>query len=365
MKFSIISRKFCTFCRIFFRAKGFNAKKALILRVALRPLMFPKYGKRIRKIFPIIRPYCKYFPQLINILSDGNVTTCCLDPYGKNKLGSVYKHDISEIWNNKIKNILISGDLYDLEQCRDCIGSEHAPLFPKKADYLKWQNLVYQYPKGIQIEVMGRCNYGCCCSSEVYKYRNNNETKPDLDRIFENIKSFFPKIENLNLFNHGEPLLHDGFCDFVKKCRKESGTLSMNLATNGMLMDEKISRCLIEQKIRYVSISVHGGPGTENMLKYSKYGADYNKVMANVKRLTELRKMYKSKSPIVAIKVILFNWNDTDELMGWLRKDAKAAGADKIIWALDGSTGYGLRSSKRFTLGSDKLQRLQQRDISI
>jgi len=101
------------------------------------------------------------------------------------------------------------------------------------------------------------------------------------------------------------------------------------------------------------------------MLKYSKYGADYNKVMANIKRLTELRKMYKSKLPVVAIKVILFNWNDTDELMNWLRKDAKAVGADKIKWALDSGRGGLARSSKRFTLGSDELQRLQQRDISI
>ena len=57
------------------------------------------------------------------------------------------------------------------------------------------------------------------------------------------------------------------------------------------------------------------------LLKYSKYGADYNKVMANIKRLTKLRKAYKAKLPIVTIKTILFNWNDTDELINWLRKE--------------------------------------------
>ncbi len=362
-KLSGVAKKIPTLCHILFKEKDANAKKNLILKTAFKPLMLTKYGRKIRRAFSAFRPWCKEFPQMINILSDGSVTTCCFDPYGKNRLGSVYKHDISEIWNNKVKNILMFGDLYDLKQCRDCIGTRHAPILSKKNDYSKWQNFAYRHPKVIQIEIMGRCNYGCCCSNEIYKYRKNNETKPNLDKIFDNIKSFLPKIEKLNLFNHGEPLLHDGFCVFVKKCRKESDKLKMCLCTNGMLMDEKISRCLIEQKINYVSISVHGGAGTENMLKYSKYGADYSKVMANIKQLTKLRKMYKSKLPSVVIDTILFNWNDTDEMINRLRKDAKAVGVDKINWVLDGGTGRLSRSSKRFPLGSDELQRLQQRDI--
>ncbi len=323
----------------------------------LKPVMFSRYGKAMRKIFLALRPWCRPFPNTIVILSDGTVTTCCNDMTGENKLGSVYENDISEIWEKKAKPILF-GDLYDLKKCKECIGGRYARLISRKASFHKWQDYARGYPKTIQIEIMGRCNYGCCWSTQISKYR---ETRPDLDRVFENIKSFLPKVEKLNLFNLGEPLLHEGFCDFVKKCRRESETLNMWLCTNGMLMDEKISRRLIEEKLNTVTVSIHGGPGTESMLKYSKYGADYDKVLANIKQLTDLRSSYKSALPKVQIKTVLFDWNDTDELMDRLRRDAKAVGADLLYWILDRETGGLEHSSKRFTMYSKDLGELIRR----
>jgi radical SAM protein with 4Fe4S-binding SPASM domain len=358
--FHVLARKLRSLCFILFKEK----KGAIILRRMIKPLMLSKYGNIIRNIIPTLRPWCMMFPRIIVILSDGSVTTCCFDPYGRNRLGSVYEKDITEIWNTKIKDMTREG-LYELPRCRECIGSQVVSLLSKKRDYLEWQNYVHRYPQCIQLEVTGRCNYGCCCANELYKHRKNNETKLDLNRTFENIKSFFPKITTLNLSSVGESLLHEGFCDFVKKCRKESDSLVMMLATNGLLMDEKIARCLIEEKVYRVNISIHGGPGTENMLKYSKYGADYNKVLANIKRLTELRRVYKSNLPYIAIKTILFNWNDSDDLMDTLRRDAKAVGVDRISWTLDCGSGYLPRSSKRFTPGSNALRELQQRDIYV
>lgn len=353
-------RKFRTFLRILFKEKDPRIKKFLLIGRTLTPVLSSKSGRLIKKI---LRPTCSFFPKSIVILSDGSVTTCCFDPFGFNKLGSVYEQDIVQIWEKKIRGILFSGDLLSLKQCKECVGLSHLRLFTKKSEYLKWQNFGRSYPVTIQLEVMASCNYGCCYSGQVYKYRNNQQTKPDLDKIFDNIKSLLPNISCLSLFNFGEPLLHEGFCDFVRKIRKYSEKMYLSLATNGMLLDENIARCLIEQKVDEVSISIHGGAGTENMLKYSKYNADYDRVMANVRLLTGLRREYNSKFPYIEIKTILFNWNDNDEAMERLRKDVRASGADKINWTLDCLTTGSPRASRRFVAGSGELKNLQHRDI--
>jgi len=359
----IIARKFCTFCHILFSKKTSNAKKCLILEKLFKPLMLSRYGNTIREFFPVLKPSCWFFPRMPVILCDGDVTTCCHDPFGHNVLGSVYDKDISEIWNNKVRKIVTTQGLYSLNECKTCLGTWRASMFSRKTKYINWRDSVYRYPNTIQIEVMGKCNYGCCCANKLYKYRKNKETKLDLNKIFKNIKSFLPKIEWLYLYNYGEPLLHDHFCEFTQKCREESDSLGLRLATNGIFMNEDICRCLITQKVNCVSIGIHGGPGTENMLKYSKYGADYDKVLANIKILTDLRKEYSSELPYVEIRAVLFAWNDSDEMIDRLRQDVKAAGVDRIDWALDYHTGEYAQSSKRFTLDNNELKKLRERDI--
>ena len=329
-----------------------------LLNKTLKPVLVSRLGKVIRKLFPFLRPSCRFFPFMIVVLSDGTVTTCCHDARGENNLGSLYQMDLETVWKEKIEPILSgsSADLYDLIQCKRCLGTSLASLIPRRKDYREWQKFISGYPRVLQVEIMGRCNYGCCFASRIHKYR---ETKLDLDKTFESIKGFLPHIEQLNLYSCGEPLLHEDFCDFVAKCREGCSSVVMELCTNAMLMDEKVDRCLIEQKVDQVVVSIHGGPGTENMLKYSKYGADYEKVLANIRRLADLRKKYRSEYPRIQTKTILFEWNDTDELMEKLRKDTRAAGVDGVYWALDCGTGALSRSSKRFMQGSKALAVLE------
>ena len=111
---------------------------------------------------------------------------------------------------------------------------------------------------------------------------------------------------------------------------------------------------------------MHGGPGTEDMLKYSRYGADYDRVLENVRRLLAMRNAAGATYPKVQLKAILFNWNDTDEAMDRFRADARSLGlvaspardTDKYYWVLDGNPDALERRSLRFTRGSAVLQRL-------
>lgn len=298
---------------------------------------------------------CIYFPRNITILSDGSVTTCCVDVFGKNLFDSVYKETLLNIWNNKIKKAVLAGP-EQLNMCKKCFHYKDAR---RSNDKVQFKN--YEFPEILQVEIMATCNYGCCISKDLYKYR---EVKPDLNLIFQNIKSFLPKIRQIDLFNNGEPLLHDGFCDFVRKCRKVSESLYLNLFTNGSLMDPKMSKFLIDQKVNCVVVSVHGAPGTENMLKYSLYGANYEKVLDNVRILLAFKKKLNVGLPAVHLKAVLFDWNEDDRSMNQFRKDARSLGlkatggrGDCYYWTPDHYQG----GPKRFAIGSKAFDELVRR----
>lgn len=331
----------------------------------VKQIMLSRHGRAIRDALPKFRPYClNYFPQMmINILSDGAVTTCCFDAYGDNQFGSIYEKQLSDIWEHDLPRVM-QGDLYDHKRCLQCIGYQGwAPVVNeegKREEWLKWMNST---PNEIQIEITSHCNYACvsCPSTSI---RQKRPAFLDLDRAFENIRGMLKNTHKINLYNYGEPLLHQGLSDFIHKCRAESGELILEIATNGMLLNEEVSLALIESRVDRIIVSVHGGPGTENMLKYSSHGADYDVVLNNVRQLLQLRKTLNSQVPKVSLRAILFHWNDNDEDMNRFRDDARALGlsatwghydTDNYHWILD--SGNQL-ASRKYISGSAGLEAL-------
>ena len=331
----------------------------------IKQIMLSQHGKAIRAVLPKFRPYClNYFPQMmVNILSDGTVTTCCFDAYGDNRFGSIYENQLVDLWENALPRVM-QGDFYDYKRCRQCIGIPGwAPLVNEQGRKEEWLEWTHKTPNEIQIEITSHCNYTCvsCPSTSI---RQQRSAFLDLDKTFTNIRSILKKTHKLNLYNYGEPLLHQGFSDFIRKCRAESSELVMELATNGMLLNEEISRALIESRVDRIIVSVHGGPGTENMLKYSCHGADYDTVLNNVRQLLQLRKSFNAQVPKVSLRAILFNWNDNDEDMNRFRDDARALGlsatwghydTDNYHWIPD--SGNQL-ASRKYVSGSAELKTL-------
>lgn len=339
---------------------------------AAKRLMLSDMGAQLRRAVPALRPMCKEFPANLIILSDGGISTCCQDSLGRNAFASIYDEDLETIWRKRVRSLLNDGDgLYTLNLCRECIGSETAPLVPAPAEAQAWRATTENYPQDVTIEVMGACNYACCVSRDIHRHR---AVKPDLDRVFKGIESMLPGIGRLRLFNFGEPLMNDGFKEFIRRCREAAPDVVMTLATNGLLMDEEYSRCFIDNRVDHVVVSTHGGPGTENMLRYSRQGADYPRVLANVERLLAMRREAGKEFPKVSLRAILFDWNDTDEVMDRFRTDAARMGLkpeggninlDNYHWLLDGNHGGGPISSKRFTIGSKDFDWLVARGETV
>lgn len=315
-------------------------------------------GPLARRLVPGLRGQCTFFPDNLVILADGDITTCCIDFLGKNAFGNVEETSVRDLYNTRVKDIVKKG-LYVLPSCRTCLGGPLAPYSLSNETRSRWLKRADLPLRSLQVELVARCNYDCCSSNQMRHYRR--KTKADLDKIFVAIHGVLPELEELYFFNNGEPLLHQDFCSFVSKCRANAPRARFHISTNGMLLSERVAECMVDNSFNNVTVSVHGGPGTENMLRYSKYGADYDRILENVKRVTSLRDARGNRYPEVELKAVLFNWNDSDELMDILRRDAKLVGASRVFWVLDWNGPEDPRASKRFFPGSPELRNLVRR----
>lgn len=304
-------------------------------------------------------PVCQQALDEAVILSDGSVTTCCLDPRGENIYGNICETSFKEIWEVNFKKFR-DKNLLSRPICFSCVGQPHCfspPTISRAWERKKWHSPNVLYPKSIVIEISGVCNFACerCYANEL---RHRRAPFFDFERAKVNLVDLLTNVSRLRLYNFGEPLLNKDFSRILRWIRQVSPDIKIALATNGMLLQQQAIEAIVDARVSSVSISVHGGPGTQGMLRYSKRGADYDVILKNVAALTKYRRRKGGEEPLIRLKAILFNWNDTDQLMQQLRDDSKRVGADGVIWDLDNGTGLTERASKRFKAGNELLARL-------
>lgn len=306
---------------------------------------------------------CEEMVDKFVMLSDGSVTTCCLDGYGINTYGNLHKMTYEECINSKKFKKLLA-NMCSSKICRSC---QHRIKNPTEEQLKEHFEKLKKGHRGTQVEIAASCNYACteCPANNVHEKRN---PMPNLDIVYENLKNILPKLEYINCYHFGEPLLNTQFMPFLEKIRKANPTLRIGISTNGMLMTKEKAQKIVDNAVDWIVVSLHGGPRTENLLKYANRGANYETVIKNIKQLKEIRDNSGKTLPKISMRAILFNWNDTDELMDEFRQAAKEIGIDNPCngdqnqdnyhWILDGASPQP-RASQRFLYGNEEYNRIK------
>lgn len=137
-------------------------------------------------------------------------------------------------------------------------------------------------PRAVRFEITNRCNLKCvmCPQPETMK-----RPKGHLD--FELYRRFLdanPGVEEVDLFNWGEPLLHPQICDFVGEA--SSRGLYTRLVTNAVLLDERRAEGLVRAGLREILFSFDGvGEDFERIR-----GIPIDRPLANVKGFLATRR---------------------------------------------------------------------------
>ncbi len=137
-------------------------------------------------------------------------------------------------------------------------------------------------PRAVRFELTNRCNLKCTMCPQPEKMQR---AKVDLDlALFRRFLETNPGVEEVDLFNWGEPLLHPRVLDFVAEA--SSRGLYTRLVTNAVLLDERRAEGLIRAGLREILFSFDGvGEDFERIR-----GIPADRPLANVKRFLDARR---------------------------------------------------------------------------
>lgn len=151
-------------------------------------------------------------------------------------------------------------------------------------------------PAVIAIEVTNKCNLKCkmCPRNKIVKEEKIGDMP---DAIFEKITPFLKGQVQVILQGAGEPLLADNFFKYLEICKKNN--CYVTTTTNGTLMNEAIAISLIKSKIDIVNVSIDGTSNYEDIR-----GFPLDKVLSNLKLLSEVKRNLNSSTPLLSIYFI-------------------------------------------------------------
>lgn len=322
---------------------------------------------------------CDHFSRELTILSDGNITTCCVDNVGANVFANIHDYDIHEVvrLHREFKRRYIKEQIKQVPlserksgTCNMCLGNPHVRPYMWETDSLERRHCLEDtlfYPDQFVLEITARCN--AVCQTCIHKRMNNDlsavrQGRDGLDLNLERTIDFLkPLAEHLRLvrvYNYGEPFLHKKVDWFSRTLVDMCPQVQVGFSTNGTAFgnDARIER-ILDAGIHHIVVSLHGG-SEETVRRYMGNDFNFNKAVDNIGRFMAAKKRRNQLKPTVNLKTVLFKWNDSDEEMQSFRDLSVRLGVD--AWHM--IPGGGPIGTTRFLPGSEEWSRLEKAGLT-
>ncbi len=167
-------------------------------------------------------------------------------------------------------------------------------------------------PTVYAVETTNHCNLDCVmCPRPLMKRQKGFMDVALFEKIVKEAEDF-TSIVWLHLF--GEPLLHPELDRIIECCHAHG--LQAGLSTNCMLLNEDISRKLLESGLDQMIMSLDGA--TEQTYKKLRKNGDFEQSVGNAMRFLDLKAQGGFKKPVVSVQVI--RMKETDEELDAYRR---------------------------------------------
>ncbi len=153
-------------------------------------------------------------------------------------------------------------------------------LFKNIKDYYLEPTIISFSPIFLQIEPTTFCNLKC-------KFCHNVDLKNKTYISFEKFKyiiSQFPYVKKINLVGLGEPLMNPDLIDIIAFLNQQN--IKVGFATNTMLLDEKISKRLIDAGLSWIYFSIDSAD--PQSFETLRIGANLKQIINNIKNFIKL-----------------------------------------------------------------------------
>jgi MoaA/NifB/PqqE/SkfB family radical SAM enzyme len=185
---------------------------------------------------------------------------------------------------------------------------------------------MYSLPISMELETTTYCdiNPPCVmCYTRVLHTRGDDENKNLDEEVFERIQPYLRNFEVISLHGIGEPLMGKRLFAILDSIDNSKTSVQFN--TNGLSLTESKSRLLIEKGLRVINFSIDAATA-ETYRKIRR--VDFERVIANIRRLSELKKEMGSKFPVIEMNMTLMRLN-LKEVIQFI-KLAKELGAEIV-----------------------------------
>ena len=187
----------------------------------------------------------------------------------------------------KVTGILISNDnTYERKRLADLL-----PLYA---------------PLSIDFHPSTFCNIKCifCMHSSTNPCYDSIKNKMMdfelLKKAINDIKNFHQKIKAIHFCGIGEPLMNKNIAKMIKYTKDTNVAEKIDINTNGILLNKKNSKALIDSEIDFIRISVNG-LSKQDFKEYTGADVDFDKYVENLTYLYNNRKNTK-----IYIKILDF-----------------------------------------------------------
>ncbi len=194
-------------------------------------------------------------------------------------------------------------------------------MIPYLRNRIKWRvypklRLLPDFPDHVDIETTNACNMKCpmCYRDKIWKQRFNFKDKSMGFLDFDLYKKIIDECAAHGTFSirlswRGEPLVHPRVVDLVKYA-KEKGIKSVSTLTNGLNLDEKLARELIDAGIDWISNSFDG---TGKVYESIRAPAKYDEAIERLKTIQRIKKEKGLKKPVLKVQTVFAAIKDNPE----------------------------------------------------
>jgi MoaA/NifB/PqqE/SkfB family radical SAM enzyme len=162
-------------------------------------------------------------------------------------------------------------------------------------------------PRFVQIEPVGHCNLKCrMCPIQFRRDGPPGEAPAFMAYdTFVTLLDQFGSLNELHLQGLGEPFLHPRFFDMVTYATRKGIRVSTN--SNGTLLRPAAAEGCILSGLDSLHISIDGA--TALTYEGIRQGANFAKVIRNLKLMTETRARFASRSPHIRVVMVVMRRN--------------------------------------------------------
>jgi radical SAM protein with 4Fe4S-binding SPASM domain len=215
-------------------------------------------------------------------------------------------------------------------------GERFAEYRRRWAEYPQKQ-IVGDFPLHLDAESTNACNLKCTMCSRNFMKEKIGFMEWGLFKkiVDEGAEHGLPSIK----FNfRGEPLMHPRLAEMVKYA-KDSGIMDVQFNTNGLLLTGKKSEELIKAGLDRIIFSFDGA--TKETYERIRTGSDFETVVANIKRLVEIRDGMGLKKPSVRVQMVKTkeNAHEVEDFVKMWRDTANRVGIIKAREPIERCSG--------------------------